>query len=187
MNPNWSIDHLQKVWQQVSRWHKGQTYGGQAAGEKVEYLNHIGSVTFEVLAAIQQTPNLDADLALSCALLHDSIEDTAQDYTSIEAAFGTAIANGVAALTKNDSLSNKKAKMLDSLERILQQPKEVWCVKLADRICNLYAPPYYWNLARKQAYVEEARLIHQTLKEGNVYLAERLAQKIEAYQVHLKE
>lgn len=71
--------------------------------------------------------------------------------------------------------------MLDSLERIKQQPKEVWSVKLADRICNLYAPPFYWNNEKKEKYIREARLIHAHLKDGNHCLANRLLEKIERY------
>ncbi len=56
--------------------HSGQTYGGSHKDEKIEYINHIGSVVFEVMNAIQQTDNFNGELAISCALLHDSIEDT---------------------------------------------------------------------------------------------------------------
>jgi (p)ppGpp synthase/HD superfamily hydrolase len=178
---NWSIDELQNTWQLVSKLHDGQKYGGAKDGEKIEYINHIGSVTFEVLKAIEQTPGMNAALAVSCALLHDSIEDTPFSYEDVKELFGTAVADGVRALTKNDDLENKHEKMTDSLQRIKAQPKEVWAVKIADRICNLYAPPYYWNNSKKQAYIDEARLILNALKEGNAYLAKRLEEKIEAY------
>jgi hypothetical protein len=29
---------------------------------------------------------------------------------------------------------------------------------MADRICNLYAPPYFWKEAKKEKYLEEAKL-----------------------------
>ena len=75
--------------------------------------------------------------------------------------------------------------MLDSLKRIKQQPKEVWAVKMADRICNLYAPPFYWTNEKKKTYREEAMLIHRELKDGNAYLAERLGRKIEEYRAYI--
>ncbi|MEL7221213.1 MAG: hypothetical protein AAGJ93_07840 [Bacteroidota bacterium] len=71
--------------------------------------------------------------------------------------------------------------MLDSLNRIQEQPKEIWSVKLADRICNLHAPPYYWSNEKKQQYQKEAKLIHRKLQAGNKYLADRLAEKIIQY------
>ena len=84
-------------------------------------------------------------------------------------------------LTKNKELESKEEMMLDSLNRIKEQPKEIQAVKMADRICNLYAPPFYWNKERKINYQKEAQLIHRELKEGNKYLAERLEKKINDY------
>jgi (p)ppGpp synthase/HD superfamily hydrolase len=178
---NWSIDELQKTWQLASKLHDGQKYGGAEEGQKVEYINHIGSVTFEILKAIEQTPGMNADLAVTCALLHDTIEDTPFSYDKVNELFGADIAAGVMALTKNDKLEKKEHKMMDSLTRIKQQPKEVWAVKMADRICNLYAPPYYWDNTKKLKYMEEATLILNELKEGNAYLAKRLEAKISEY------
>lgn len=177
----WSIDELQKVWQLVSRLHNGQKYGGQKEGEKIEYLNHIGSVTFEILNAVNQEKGMNADLAIKCAMLHDTIEDTEQSYEDVKTIFGETLANGVMALTKNKKLESKRQMMLDSLSRIKQQPKEIWAVKMADRICNLYAPPYYWDNEKKIKYREEAQLIHKELKDGNKYLAARLEKKIKDY------
>ena len=53
--------------------------------------------------------------------------------------------------------------------------------KMADRICNLYAPPYYWTNEKKIRYKKEAQLIYDELKDGNKYLAKRLEKKISAY------
>jgi (p)ppGpp synthase/HD superfamily hydrolase len=75
--------------------------------------------------------------------------------------------------------------MPDSLQRIIQQPKEVWAVKMADRICNLYKPPHYWDNDKKLSYLKEAREIHAHLHTANVYLANRLLHKIEAYKKYL--
>lgn len=181
MGQNWSIDKLQNAWHLASRLHKGQKYGGSAKGEKIEYINHIGSVVFEVLNASNMSSDFNTELAMHCAILHDSIEDTDFDYDQVNELFGRQIADGVSALTKNESFPGKKEMMLDSLSRIKQQPKEVWAVKMADRICNLYAPPYYWNNEKKANYVQEAKLIYDHLHEGNEYLAERLQSKIEKY------
>ena len=185
MKQNWSIDKLQATWHLVSRLHNGQKYGGQKEGEQIAYLNHIGSVVFEILAAVNETDELNADLAIKCAMLHDTIEDTEASYPVIKGKFGKAVADGVLALTKNEALADKKAMMVDSLNRIKQQPKEVWAVKMADRIVNLYAPPFYWTNDKKINYIEEARLIYNALKGGNEYLANRLAQKIQAYHQYL--
>ena len=177
----WSIDDLQDVWHLATRMHDGQKYGGSSDGEQIEYLNHIGGVTFEILAALTHEKNMNADLAIKCAVLHDTIEDTDLSYEEIRRSFGPVVADGVKALTKDDRIDGKKEKMIDSLNRIKQQPKEVWAVKMADRIVNLYAPPYYWDNEKKRTYQAEAQVIYDALREGTTYLAERLARKIEEY------
>ncbi|MBB4803953.1 (p)ppGpp synthase/HD superfamily hydrolase [Flavobacterium nitrogenifigens] len=182
---DWSIDEIQNTWQLVSKLHDGQKYGGSNEGERVEYINHIGSVVFEVLNASRLTENMNSDLAVKCAMLHDTIEDTTYNYEKVNDLFGSEVASGVLALTKNDEIEDSLEKMLDSLNRIKQQPIEVWAVKMADRICNLYEPPYYWNDEKKLKYIEEAKIIHNELKDGNVYLAERLKNKIQEYYLFL--
>ena len=177
----WSIDEIQKIWQLASKLHDGQKYGGYNDGEKVEYINHIGSVVFEIFNAIQSTENINSDLALKCAILHDTIEDTTLTYENVNELFGHEVACGVLALTKNDEIEGQTEKMLDSLKRIKEQPVEIWAVKLADRITNLYEPPYYWNDEKKLKYIEEAKVILDELKDGNKYLAERLEIKIKNY------
>ncbi len=178
---NWSIDELQDIWQLASKLHNGQKYGGPKNGEQVEYINHIGSVTFEIINAINNSDEMNAGLAIKCAMLHDTLEDTDFSYEKTKELFGKEVAEGVLALTKNRELENSDEKMADSLKRIKQQPKEVLAVKLADRICNLYEPPFYWKNEKKLKYIEEAKLILSELKEGNSYLAKRLEDKIEMY------
>ncbi|SFD91749.1 HD domain-containing protein [Flavobacterium phragmitis] len=178
---DWSIDEIQNTWQLVSKLHDGQKYGGSNEGERVEYINHIGSVVFEVLNASRLTENMNADFAVKCAMLHDTIEDTVFNYERVNDLFGSEVASGVLALTKNDEIEDSLEKILDSLSRIKQQPIEVWAVKMADRICNLYEPPYYWDDEKKLKYIKEAEIILSELKDGNQYLANRLQNKIKEY------
>ncbi|KAF2517143.1 HD domain-containing protein [Flavobacterium foetidum] len=180
----WSIDKLQNTWHLVSKLHQGQKYGANEEGLHIEYINHIGSVVFEVIQSLDHEDSLDGDLAVTCALLHDTIEDTETTFEKIKSLFGEQIANGVSALTKNTAMESKEDQMKDSLTRIIQQPKEVWSVKMADRICNLYSPPYYWDAEKKKQYYAESVLIYDTLKDGNAYLAARLKEKIENYKIH---
>lgn len=180
MNDTFTIDDLQNIWQKVSILHNGQTYGGQNKNEKIEYINHIGSVVFEIMHTAKNTPNFNTELAVKCALLHDTIEDTNLSIEDLEKEYGLQVKEGVLALTKNTNLE-KQHQMMDSLDRIKVQPKEIWAVKMADRICNLYAPPYFWKQEKKEKYLEEAKVIYEYLKEGNNYLAKRLLEKIEMY------
>jgi len=176
-----NIDEIQETWQFVSALHDGQKYGGEGLNQDVEYINHIGGVFFEIVNVASFSFNFDVDLAAKCALLHDSLEDTRVTYAELFLRYGEQTAEGVLALTKNVLLTDRTAQMRDSLKRIKKQPKEIWAVKLADRICNLFAPPYYWDNQRKKEYLEEAYLIYGELKEGNSYLAGRLMNKIENY------
>jgi (p)ppGpp synthase/HD superfamily hydrolase len=138
----------------------------------------------EVIAALNIESDRDANLAIECALLHDVIEDTDITYEQVEAEFGKAVADGVLALTKDLSLE-KHRQMADSLQRIKQQPLEIWMVKLADRISNLQSPPSYWNKAKISNYREEAIDIYNTLKDASEFLSDRLYEKIENYQTYL--
>jgi (p)ppGpp synthase/HD superfamily hydrolase len=57
--------------------------------------------------------------------------------------------------------------MLDSLNRTKQLPKEVWAVKLADRITNLQTPPAHWSFEKKIEYIKEAEIISKILNGCN--------------------
>ncbi|MEZ4311729.1 MAG: HD domain-containing protein [Polyangiaceae bacterium] len=120
------------------------------------------------------------DLAIACALLHDTIEDTAVTREQVAAAFGEPVAAGVSALSKDPSLPKREA-MKDSLQRIQAQPPEVWLVKLADRTVNLAPPPHYWSPEKIAAYREEAILIADTLAPASPVQTARLRRRIEQY------
>ena len=145
----------------------------------------------EVISALTQ-PQIDKmlhyqpikfqNLAVVCALLHDTIEDTAVTFEDIETAFNQYVAAGVLALSKNSNLATKQAQMLDSLVRIQKQPLEISMVKMADRITNLQPPPAHWTKDKIRNYRDEAQLILETLGTKNEYLAKRLKEKIDNYQ-----
>lgn len=180
MNP-WSPDLFNKAWRFASHYHAGQTYGGANEGERIDYLVHVGSVAMETMWGLTALPLPNPDLAIQCALLHDTLEDTTATYDLVQGEFGTAVADGVAALTKNSQLPTKAEQMADSLRRIQTQPPEVWLVKLADRITNLQAPPYYWDRAKIAAYHAEGEQIYHALHSVHFPLATRLAEKIALY------
>lgn len=139
----------------------------------------------EVVAAITAIPVEFPDLSIQCALLHDVIEDTDVTYDQVRSTFGEEVAAGVMSLSKNTNLPTKAEQMEDSLNRILLQPKEVWMVKLADRITNLQPPPHYWNKEKITHYRDEAILIHKHLGASHRLLSERLQQKIYNYQAFI--
>jgi (p)ppGpp synthase/HD superfamily hydrolase len=176
MGSAWSQESYIKAYRFAAEAHQGQLF----PGTELPYLMHVSLVCMEVIAALAYENDLDGDLAIQCALLHDVIEDTAVTFEMLAAGFGEDIANGVLALTKDETLP-KEEQMRDSLERILEQPAEIGMVKLSDRITNLMRPPTYWTRAKKEAYQLEALEIHDTLCDSSEFLSQRLLEKIEGY------
>lgn len=183
--PHLYAEHEADLYVRATRFAATAHQGARFPGTKLPYLLHVVQVCHEALGATLADPGLDRRLILACALLHDTIEDTPTTEAEIEAAFDPAVARGVAALTKpgkeDGTTLDKERRMADSLQRIRAQPREVWVVKLADRITNLQAPPHYWSRARIRAYQAEARLILEQLGEASSLLAARLQDKIAAY------
>lgn len=160
--------------------HEGQ----RMAGSGLPYLVHVVSVAGEVLGVLDREPWLDPDLAVGCALLHDTLEDTATTYDELVATFGVAIADGVRALSKLDDAIPKADRMADSLGRIRLQPREVWVVKLADRITNLAPPPAGWSSEKRRAYREEAIEIADALAGASAALEARIRERIASYSAY---
>jgi len=180
INP-WDQEVYIQAWNFATQKHAGQTYGGSKEGMQVDYLNHIGVVAMEVMHCLQYTKiKYDANLAIQCAILHDTIEDTNTTYEEIESIFGKKVAEGILALTKNEKLS-KEQKMIDSLNRINLLTAEIATVKVADRITNLYHPPFYWDSNKIESYLQESKLIAQELTKADSVLVERLMYKIKEY------
>lgn len=175
-SPPWSPDLYLRAARFAARAHHGQ----RLPGSELPYLLHACQVASEVQAALAAEPAERPDLAVACALLHDVLEDTKVGRAEIAAAFGEAVAAGVEALSKEPSLPKPEA-MADSLRRIRTQPREVWLVKLADRIVNLEPPPHYWTPEKIEAYRAEAEVIAAALSPASPYLTARLRARIAGY------
>ena len=150
----------------------------------IPYTYHISCVTIEVINSLMYSDlsTKEADISIACALMHDVKEDTKFNLEDPELCIDFLILDGVDALTKKDtSHLTKLEKMEDSLKRLLLLPTYIQMVKLADRITNLDKPPEKWSLEKKKIYLEEAKLIHKTLKHSNKYLADKLLDKINFY------
>lgn len=177
----WDQEKYLKAWNFVSIIHNKQNI----PGSDITYINHLGLVAMEATAAIANENIDNPDLLVLCALLHDSIEDTSTSYEDIHNKFGQQVADGVLALTKNTKLPTKQAQMNDSINRIKDQPREVWMVKLCDRITNLQPPPKHWDTEKIAEYRTEARFILESLGSASPFLSERLQAKISDYARYL--
>lgn len=164
------------AWHYAAKAHRNQCL----PGTDLPYLTHIGWVAGEILITLHYESVETPTLAIQCAILHATLEDTDTDHDDLRHRFGQAVADGVAALTKNAALP-KNQRMQDSLERILAQPAEVAMVKLADRIANLRKPPGFWDAGKIAAYIEESVLIIDSLGSTSTYLSNRIQARLKAY------
>lgn len=163
-------------------------HGEQKTPHGLPYITHIASVAMEVIHACEESKIEveKADKAITVALLHDVIEDTATTYDDVFKEFGLEIAEAVDSLTKDDTLESKQAMMQDSIERIFNQAYEIQMIKLADRITNMQKPPQSWDAQKIFNYHKESKFILSCLKNSNAYLSKRLEDKIAQYRVYIK-
>lgn len=176
MTSNWSQELYIKAARFAAQAHAGQLYPGTG----LPYLMHLSFVSMEVLGVLNVESGHDGDLAVQCALLHDSIEDTDTTYEQLASTFGINVADGVLALSKDPAIE-KSQQLTDSLRRIRSQPTDIWIVKLADRISNLQPPPPHWTNEKIIRYRDEAIEIHTALKDASPILSLRLSKKIANY------
>ena len=180
----WSREKYFKALKFAAEAHKDQLM----PGSDLPYVVHVSLVAMEILAALAAEEVDRPNLAMQCALLHDCIEDTYVVYDEIVSQFGSYVANGVLALSKDgaigiseDEYKRKWMQLEDSLHRIKKLPREIWMVKMSDRITNLQPPPSHWNDEKIERYKQGAELIHRELASASVYLGERLRVKIDGY------
>jgi guanosine-3',5'-bis(diphosphate) 3'-pyrophosphohydrolase len=175
---------IQALYQQAISFAAAKHRDQKVPGSGLPYVVHLSNVAMEILIAAAHTPHFNLPLAIQAALLHDTIEDTDTTFEELVRHFGAPVAEAVLALTKNSELP-KELQMGDSLSRIIKMPKEIWAVKMADRITNLQAPPSHWIDEKKISYQAEAQNMWENLQEGNIFLAKRLEGLIKAYSQYL--
>ena len=182
-NP-WSREKYFKAYKFAAEAHKGQLI----PGTDMPYVVHVSLVAMEILAALAVETVERPNLAVQCALLHECLEDTYIVYDEIVTQYGSYVADGVLALSKDGAIGKTEdehkrdwLQLEDSLQRIKQQPIEVWMVKIADRIINLQLPPNHWNDGKIVRYKQGAELIHKELASASEYLGGRLKAKIDKY------
>ena len=73
------IDAWSSAWSFAAKVHAQQ----KMPGSENSYLQHLGNVTMEIVAAHQAMPLSDLDLAIQCAMLHDTIEDQSVSYEQL--------------------------------------------------------------------------------------------------------
>jgi guanosine-3',5'-bis(diphosphate) 3'-pyrophosphohydrolase len=117
------------------------------------YINHpIG-----VAHALVKDGEVEDEMTLIAALLHDTIEDTETTRKEVEGKFGKEVADLVMEMTDDKRLEKKERKDLQ-VKHAPHLSHRAKMIKIADKICNirdiLERPPRDWSLKRKQDYLD---------------------------------
>jgi len=137
--------------------------------EASPYINH----PIALADVLVNEGGIDDMVALSAAVLHDTIEDTQTTYEELQQRFGKEVADVVLEVTDDKSLpkAERKKRQETHAPHLSQRAK---LVKLADKICNLRDivtnPPADWPLERKQEYYEWAKRVIDGLRGAHAGL-----------------
>ncbi|MBQ8425205.1 MAG: bifunctional (p)ppGpp synthetase/guanosine-3',5'-bis(diphosphate) 3'-pyrophosphohydrolase [Clostridia bacterium] len=174
----WDLELINKAVIFASKKHNGQM---MKYPEDAPYSAHYFGVTLNAIELAKMCDfEIDWELLICSAIMHDTIEDTTATYDEVKESFGKKIADGVMALTKNESLEKEK-QMRDSLERIKKQPKEIALVKLADRLLNISVRVPTWGKEKQELYKVEAQIICDELGIICEKVKKRLQAQIDNY------
>ena len=160
------IVQLARAADYAARQHLGQRRKGER-GEP--YINHLT----EVAALLAEATNGEDAVLLLGGLLHDTIEDTATTFADLEAMFGIEVAELVAEVTDDKSLSQAERKRLQ-VESTPGKSRRAKLLKLADKTSNLRAlidsPPVDWSAERLSDYVDWAEQVVKSCRGLNAVL-----------------
>lgn len=138
----------------ASQWHKGQHRKGL---HREDFILHPLRVA-ETLLRHQ----IDDDILISAALLHDVLEDTPCPWDLIRETFGEAVLGVVLEVTDDKHLLKSERKQHQVERAELLSPK-AGLIRLADKIDNVQSllvdPPSSWGWPRQRAYVAWARRV----------------------------
>ncbi len=138
------------------------------------YINHPIRVA-HILSDIGMVNDVEV---LMSAVLHDTVEDTETTLNEIEDIFGKKVAEIVAAVTDDKTLSKAERKKLQ-LEHASTISAEGALVKIADKISNITDiannPPEGWSDERRREYLNWAEQVVNNCPKVNTLLEEHFA------------
>lgn len=164
-----------------------RVHGTQRRAGGGPYLDeHIYPITADVARYLARADSASATTAVLIAILHDTIEDSADvTVADLAAHFGPAVASGVDTLSKPSkrgglSVPEDATQEAHYVAGIAVAPREIRIIKIFDRINNLSAvhqrPP-----AKCRQYLNETRAYYLPLARGvDEALAERMAALVNA-------
>lgn len=159
------------------RSHEGQR---RKDGRRAPFVNHVA----DVARRVSESPEVD-EATLLAALLHDVVEKTSVTRPEIEALFGAEVADVVAELTDDETLSKRqqKRRQVEHAPALSPRAKRI---KLADKASKLAgiaaAPPGWWGRRRARRELRWAREVAAGLRAVDAVLEatfDREAMKLE--------
>lgn len=128
--------------------HAGQT---RRSNNNEAYFNHVKRV-YEKVSEV-----LDNEDVLIAAILHDTIEDTETTYAEIALQFGPVVMNYLLWLTNTLELDDVPREMYvrANTHRLLNAPRAVQVIKMADMIDNLSDVAKTFKPAKAESYLKE--------------------------------
>ena len=133
------------------------------------YINH----PIAVAAALWHEGEVRDPVALTAAILHDTIEDTETSADELRGTFGAAVADVVDEVTDVAWLRSRARKKLQ-VARAARSSRRARLVKLADKICNLRdlkaSPPRNWSIERQREYFDWAKSVVDEIRGTNARL-----------------
>lgn len=121
------------LWQEAAAFAARQHRNQVRKDGRTPYVSHV----FRVTLTLTQVYGCTDNEAIAAALLHDTIEDTTTDYEDISDRFGSAVAEIVAALTKNMALPEAEREA-EYDARLAKADWRARLIKLADVYDNLF-------------------------------------------------
>lgn len=157
---------ITRAWNFSAQRHAKQKRKGEA---QEPYVNHLAEVAELVAVA---TDGQDANL-VAAAVLHDTVEDTATSPGELASVFNADIANLVAEVTDDKTLSKTQRKQ-SQIDRAATKSTRAKILKLADKTSNLRSlaksPPADWSPQRRRKYVSWALQVAKGLRGANRWL-----------------
>lgn len=156
------MNYLIKALQFASIKHKTQV----RKGTQEPYINHPID-----LISILNLCNINDEITLCIALLHDTLEDTNTSFEELEKIFNKEIAKGVLLMSDNKTLPKSQRKKLQIEHNTKDLPTNVQMVKIADKISNIRNiskhPPKNWEIDRTISFVLWCKAVVDSIKDCN--------------------
>ena len=134
--------------------------------EATPYVNH----PIEVANLLATVGEIDDEIVLIAALLHDTLEDTATTPEEIKNLFGSEVLSIVQELTDDKTLPKQQRKTMQ-IQLAPHRSSQAKQIKLADKTCNIISiidtPPHTWDIARRREYLLWARQVVNGLEGCN--------------------